>query len=320
MAIHLPDAAGYGGLANTPLAQFTVYEKIMEDVYERDFLLEVTNAEISERITSCTQEVQILTDPDVGEWRPHTIGGELIHNTVTFTSFKLKICYAAYLAFQFDDMTIHYTCPWEMVEDRLLVKGYESYVSMMRNFVFVEMVSLVDESCQGLTAGRFRNINLGNRTAPLHVTPDNVPALLSHFQTVLSEWHHFIEDQMFLIVPIGFKTIIQMSKLADASYSGISPSLLVDGKWPSKLVGFDVYDTVYLPKFTHQNGYVCWYLIAGHRDAYAYASDIILARVVRGENTTTTKYQMVAAWGGAMLYPKKLAVACVWLDNQASFA
>jgi hypothetical protein len=319
MAIQLPDAAGYGGLANTPLAQLYIYDKIMEEVYERDFLLEITNAEIAERITSCTQEVQIMMDPDVGEWRPHTIGGEMIHDQVTFTAFKLKICYAAYLAFQFDDMTIHYTCNWEVVEDRLLHKGYEAYVAMMRAFVFTEMINLVASENQGQTAGRFGTVNLGDVSAPRKLTPENVPAMLGLMQNILSEWHHWIDDQMFLVVPMAFKILIQLSKLADASYSGTpGGSIVIDGKWPRQLLGFDVYDTVYLPNFVH-NGEQCWYIMAGNRAAYAYASDIILARVVRGENTTTTKYQMVAAWGGAMLYPKKLVVACVYFDNMVSF-
>ena len=259
-------------------------------------------------------------DPDVGEWRPHTVGGELIHNQVTLTAFKLKICYAAYLAFQFDDMTIHYTCQWPMVEERLLTKGYESYVGMMRRFVFSEMISLVDIQNQGTSAGRFGTVNLGDASHPLRITPTNAPALIGSLQQILNEWTYWIDNQMFLIVPIEFRQIIQLSKLADASYSGMSESMLVDGKWPRQLSGFDVYDTAHLPRFVMPGGEVCWYFIAGSREAYAYASDIIMARVVRGENTITTKYQMVAAWGGAMLYPRKLVVACGYLDNEISFS
>ena len=322
MAIQLPDAAGYGGLANTPLSQIYLYDKIMEEVYERDFLLEITNAEIAESITSCTQEVQILLDPDVGEWRPHTVGQEMIHNSITFTAFKLRICWASYLAFQFDDMTIHYTCDWDKVEDRLLVKGYEAYVALMRAFVFTEMINLVDLQNQGRHAGRFGTLDLGDPTTPLHVTPDNVAALLSMFQDILAEWHHWYNGEMFLVVPMAFKMLIQLSQLSSTTYysSASGDSILIDGAWPRQLVGFDVYETVYLPNFVHQSGMHCWWIIAGNKAAYAYASDIIMARVVKGENTITTKYQMVAAWGGAMLYPKKLAVACVYLDNQVSFA
>ena len=320
MAIHLPDAGGYGGLANTPLAQLQIYDKIIEKVYEKDFLLSITNSEIAERITSCTQEIQILLDPDIGEWRPHEVGMEMSHNQVTFTSFKLKICYTSYLAFQFDDMTIHYTCQWDLVEDRLLVQGYESYVALMRAFVFTEMITLVDEDNMGNRAGRHKTEQLGDRVTPLRVTPDNVVAFLSGLVNTLASWHYFIENQMFLIVPKSFKTIIQLSKLADASYAGMSQSILIDGQWPAKLLGFDVYETVYLPQFYHQGlQKLCWYFIAGNQSAYAYASDIIQARVVRSENTFTTKYQMVAAWGGAMLYPKKIAVACACLDTLVTF-
>ena len=316
MAIQLPDAANYGGFANTPLARIEVYDKIIMAVYEKDFLFEITNSDITERIRSCTQEVQILKDPDVGEWRTHTVGQEMIHNSVTFTATKLKICYAAYLAFQFDDLTIAYACDWDLVEDRLLTKGYESYVALMRRFVFSELILYVHDKNRGEHAGRFATHDLGTTASPIKITPDNVPAVLSAMQDVLSEWHYWIDDRMLLIVPMAFKMLIQLSKLSSTTYysSSSGDSILIDGKWPRQLLGFNVYETVYLPHWLSSNQ-LCWYLIAGNQEAYAYASDIIQARVVRGIDTFTTKYQMVAAWGGVMLYPKKIVVACCYFDN-----
>jgi primosomal protein N' len=43
-----------------------------------------------------------------------------------------------------------------------------------------------------------------------------------------------------------------------------------------------------------------------------------LARLVKSENVVATKYQMIAAWGGAMLYPAYAAVAYGYLDSEIS--
>jgi hypothetical protein len=177
----------------------------------------------------------------------------------------------------------------------------------------------VDPRNQGVAAGRYGTLNLGDISQPLHLTPSNVMALLGQMQNILAEEHYWIDGQMFLVVPMAFKMLIQLSPLADASYSGMSDSLLVDGLWPRKLVGFNVYETVHLPNASTAAGQMCYYFIGGHQSAYAYASDIIAARVVRGENTLTTKYQMVCAWGGAMLYPRKIVVAYGYIDTQVSF-
>jgi hypothetical protein len=317
MAVQIPDSSGYGGLANTPLSQLQLYDKIMERVFEKDFILDITNSAISERITSCTQEVQILMDPEVGSWRPHTIGGEMIHNHISIDSILLKICYSAYLAFAFDDVTIHYTCNWDMLEDRLLVNSYESYVQLMRNFVLSDMISQVDPRNQGNHAGPHGDVSLGDMSAPLRITPTNLPLILSQLQTILAENTHWIPGKMFLVVPYAFKNIVLQSVYNDAAHTGDGVSILIDGKWPRQLMGFDVYETSYLPYDINQSvNKPCFYILAGHKDAYAYASDIIMSRLVKSENTTTTKYQMIAAWGGAMIYPKYAAVAYGYLDPE----
>jgi hypothetical protein len=231
----------------------------------------------------------------------------------------LKICYSAYLAFAFDDVTIHYTCNWDMLEDRLLVNSYESYVQLMRNFVISDMISQVDPRNQGNSAGPHGKIHLGDRTTPLRITPTNLPAVLSDLQVILTENTHWIPGRMFLVVPYQFKTLVLQSKYADAAFTGDGVSILIDGKWPRQLVGFDVYETSFLPYDMNPGvDQPCFYILAGHKDAYAYASDIIMSRLVRSENTTTTKYQMIAAWGGAMIYPKYAAVAYGYFDTEVT--
>jgi hypothetical protein len=319
MAMHpITQASGLGGFANTPLAQLYLYDKIMDRYFERDFLADITNSEISERITSCTQEVQIIKAVDVGAWSPYEAGQEMYHNSVTFTGTKLSICFAAYLAFKFDETTIKYTCDWDRYEEEILKSSYERFVEYQRKFVFSDLIALTSERNRGNTAGKYGEYKLGEQGTPAHITPSTLPLLLGTLQAVLTESIHWVPGEMFLVVPLQFRTVLMYTDYANQAWSGGGGvSTNIDGMWSHQLNGFNVYETAYLPS-VNDVGHQCHYIIAGHRDAYAYAADIIGERVTKGENTWTVKYQMLAAWGGAMLYPEFMALAYGYFDTGQS--
>jgi hypothetical protein len=310
------EASGLGGFVNTPLAQLYIYDKIMDTFFERDFLAEITNSEIQERISSCAQEVQIIKAPQVGGFKNYQEGQEMIHERVTFTATKLSICYAAYLAFEFDEKSINYTCDWGKYEEKILEMAYESFVDYQRSFVLGELISLAHPRNQGINAGLRGEYNLGAPGSPIGVTPQNIILLLGSLQTLLSEYVDFVEGQMFLIVPIQFRSIFLLSNYSNQAWTGLSgPSTAIDGMWTQMINGFKIIETIHLP-YKKEGSHHCYYMIAGHKDAYAYASDIIGERVMRGENTWTIKYQMLSAWGGAMLYPEFIALVYCYFDPQ----
>ncbi|MDR1872021.1 MAG: hypothetical protein LBS60_08940 [Deltaproteobacteria bacterium] len=317
MTVNIQEASGLGGLANTPLAQLYLYEKIMDRYYEHDFLGEITNSEIQERITSCAQEVQIIKAPDVGDWNSYSLGQEMVHNSATFTATKLSICYAAYLALQFDDVQMHWTCDWPKYEEKILESCYENFVKHQRSWVFSELVSGVDPHNQGNNAGLYANHNLGSKAAPLRITPTNLPLFLGTMQIVLQEQNHWVDNEMFLVVPREFRNIFMLSNYANVSMVGGSKSTLIDGMWHDLVDGFNVIETNHLPSMLN-SGHQCFYMIAGHRDAYAYAADIIGERITKAENVWVTKYQMLAVWGGAMLNPNFLVIPFGYFDPDMS--
>jgi hypothetical protein len=319
MAVLLPQAGGVGSNINSPLAQLYLYEKIMDRYYERDFLAEITNSEIQERIKSCTQEVQFIKAVDVGDWSSYTPGMEMVHNEVTFTADKLSICYAAYLAFRFEETQLHYTCDWPKYEEKILESSYENFVKHQRSWVFSELISNVAEQNQGNNAGRYGEFNLGSIASPLHITPQNLPLMLGFIQATLSEHIHWVPGEMFLVVPIQFRNVLMLSDFANVAWTGGNGLTTdIDGMWNQPLNGFKIIETIHLPT-AYLNGHQCFYMIAGHREAYAYAADIIGERITKGENTWAIKYQMLAAWGGKMLYPEFLAVVFGYFDAGLTF-
>ena len=91
MPAPLQSASGYGGLDATPLARPGYYNEIMARVYERDFLPEITNSEIDERIIACHQQVQILKAPEVGPWRSIQKNQEMTPSQVTAEAICFEI-------------------------------------------------------------------------------------------------------------------------------------------------------------------------------------------------------------------------------------
>ena len=85
---------------------------------------------------------------------------------------------------------------------------------------------------------------------------------------------------------------------------------------PQKLCGFNVIETVHCPHVVEDDGRICFYILAGNRDGYVYASDIVDGRIVQPERTWSAEYQMLAVWGGKMIYPECVCVAYWTFDTQ----
>ena len=315
--MQLQSSSGYGGLDTTPLSRPGYYNEIIARVYERDFLPEITNGDISERILYCNQQVQIMIAPGVGPWRTYQKNQEMVANQVTADAICLSICNAAYNAIKIDKLDIFFACErWSAWEEKFLDAAYESYVSMQREWVLAAMVLEAASTNKGAAAGKFANIDLGSRGNPITVNKDNIPLHLAHLQQVLMEQLRWKEGEMFVVMPIAFRPVLAMSNFANNSWTGnCKPcSFGIDGLWDVPLGGFNVYETTHAPYVIESDGKVCFYIIAGHRSAFAYVSDIIEGRLVEMDRTFGVEYQMLAVWGGKMIYPTSIAVA-YWTFN-----
>lgn len=314
----IQSAAGYGGLEATPLARPGYYNKIISRVYERDFLSEITNSEINERILDCNQSVQIMRAPEVGEWQTYQKNQELVPNQISFDATCLQICNAAYTAIKFEEIDVRFACDrWASFEEKFLEEIYQKYVALQRRWVLMSMLAETSEQNQGANAGVFGDIDLGTPSNPVVVNKDNLPRRLADLQRVLLESQRWTEGQMFILLPPALRPILAMSNLADASYVGSCKpcSYNVDGMWNVTLGGFNIIETIHAPTVINSDGTVSYYIIAGHSSAFAYVSDIIKGRLVAPTNSFSLEYQMLAVWGGKMIYPDAIAVALWKFDN-----
>lgn len=311
MPAPLQSASGYGGLDATPLARPGYYNEIMARVYERDFLPEITNSEIDERIIECHQSVQIMKAPEVGPWRTLQKNQEMVPNQISAEAIKLEICNAAYNDIKIDNLDIRWACDrWDSWEEKFLDAVYESYVKMQREWVLTAMIVEADPTNSGTAAGRHGNINLGARGNPVEINASNIALQLTNLQRVLIEQLRWKDGEMFVVMPVDFRSVLVQSNFANTMWVGEqakNKSFAVDGMWDTTLAGFNIIETIHAPFVVEPDGRICYYVIAGHRSAFAYASDIIEGRIVMPERTFSAEYQMLAVWGGKMLYPEAIA-------------
>ena len=85
--------------------------------------------------------------------------------------------------------------------------------------------------------------------------------------------------------------------------------MIVDGMWNKSLFGFQPIETIHCPVRRDESGALAFYIIAGHKEATAYASNIIESRLITNDpNSFGVRYQFLAAWGAEVIYPEALAL------------
>lgn len=310
----LQSSGGYSGLENTPLSRRAYSNTIIANIHEKDFLPDITNSELSDSITQCNQSIQIMKAPRASTWRSYQQNQPMIPSQVSVEAICLNICNAAYSDVKFDETDIHYACEmWDTFESALLESIYQGYVEIQREWVFSRLIGLASAQNQGSTAGRYGNIDLGSPGNPIVVNSKNIASEIAKLQEVLLESQQFIPGSMFLVIPPMFRIVLANSDLSNSAFVGTCKpcSFAVDGRWDVPLLGFDVYETIHLkgnPESGAGAARVAYYVIAGNSSAFAYASDIIQARIARPAESWSIYYQMLAAWGGAMIYPEALAI------------
>jgi hypothetical protein len=317
MPAPMQSASGYGGLDATPLARPGYFNEIIAHIYERDFLPEITNSDINEEIVKCHQTVQIMKAPEVGPWRALQKNQEMVPNQISAEAVELNICNAAYQDIKIDQLDIEFACDrWDAWEEKFLDEVYESYVKMQRDWVLSALILEADPTNKGAHAGKYGDIDLGSRGNPISVNKDNIALHFANLQRVLMERLRWVENDMYLVLPVAMRTVLIQSNFANAMWVGNNKkTFAIDGLWNEQISGFNIIESVNVPYVKEADGRICYYIIAGHKQAFAYASSIIDGRIVMPERTWSAEYQMLAVWGGKMLYPDAVAVGYWTFSN-----
>lgn len=302
-------ASGYPGIEATPLARIGYSDKILSRVYEDDWLYRVTSSDLLEPVTQCMQSIQIMEAPEVGPMRSYQLNQQLVPSTVNTTARCLTICNMAYQDIKFDSTTIKQACErWAPFEEKLLESMYQSYVDSQRQYVIARMMAQVSPKNMGDKAGMNHDINLGKVNAPVHININNLIPALFGLRRALVEAKRWRDNEMFLIVPPILREYIAMSNFGNSDWS-CSCGTIVTGMWDKQLAGFTIIESNHVPVRMDESGVLSFFIIGGHKEATAYASNIIEARLNTSDpNHFGVRYQYLVAWGAEVIYPDALVL------------
>lgn len=302
-------ASTYPGIEATPLARHGYSDVIMSRIYEKDWIYRVTSSELLEPVTKCLQSIQIMRAPEVGPMRSYQKNQELVPNTVGTDAFCLSINNLGYQDIKFDSTDIQMACErWGQFEEKLHDSITQRWNESQRQYVLGRMLGQVSPLTSLNKAGRNGDINLGMPGNPVHVTPANLPVVLGNMQRALLETLRWKDGEMFLIVPPILRTYLAMSNYSNSLWS-CKCGTIVDGMWDSELFGFQPIETVHVPVRMDESGALSFYILGGHKEATAYAANIIEARLIdRDPNHFGVRYQFLAAWGAEVIYPEALVL------------
>ena len=74
-------------------------------------------------------------------------------------------------------------------------------------------------------------------------------------------------------------------------------------------MGFTAIESIHVPVRMDESGALSFFIMAGHKEATAYASNIIEARLNTSDpNSFGVRYQYLVAWGAEVIYPDALAM------------
>ena len=310
-------ASTYPGIEATPLARHDYSDFILSRIYERDWIPMITSNTLLEPVTKCLQSIQIMRAPEVGPFRSYQKNQELVPSTVGTDAICLSINHAGYLDIKFDSTDIAMACErWAPFEEKLQDSIYQRWVELQRSFLLGRMMGQVSPMTSLDKAGRHEDINLGVPGAPRVVTPENLPVVLGEMQRALIETQRWVDGEMFLIVPPILRTYLAMSNFSNSLWS-CKCGVMVDGMWDSELFGFRPIETIHVPVRTDETGKLCFYVLGGHKEATAYASNILEARIKDDVNHFGVRYQILAAWGAEVIYPDALVLGYWTFDPLA---
>lgn len=271
--------------------------QLAKKFYTATVFAEIANTDWSGELKGMGDKVIINTIPTLTVNR-YVVGQGLTYEVPTPATLELTIDQGLYFAFQVADVIEYQSKP--------------NLMDMFSNDASMQMKIKVDSTClfnlslnssygtpasgnSGATAGtKSGAYNLGTNTAPVTLTGSNVLQTLTAFSGVLDE-QNIPESDRWLIIDPYTRNILMQSNLAQAQFMGDSQSMLRNGKIGT-IDRFTVYVSNNLPrgaaagKMTSGDGTETTgathtaarrLLIAGHKSAFTFASQITKTEQVR---------------------------------------
>lgn len=298
--------------------------KLIANFYAASTFADVCNRDYEGDIRSLGDKVVINTTPAL-TINDYVIGTNLTYGVPTPGKIELNIDKAKYFAYQVNDVLEYQSKP-DLMDTFTGDAGERMRVAIDSN-CWYSTFSDADAANKGATAGVGSGAyNLGTDAAPVVLTATNILETILGMASVLDE-QNIPNEGRYLVIDPATRTLLLQSELRQAYLTGDAKSPLRNG-----LIGeidrFKVYVTNLLPRATaatnapwisgdgSQNtitstGGPRRLLVAGHRSAMTFASQITKSEQVRNPNDFGDYVRSLQVYGVKTVQPKSLTVAVV---------
>ena len=299
--------------------------KMNAKFYAASTFADVSNTNWEGEVSGMGDKVIINTAPDITVSN-YVSGTPLAYQVPTPSTQELLIDKGKYFAFQ--------------VNDVLAYQAQPNLIDMFSENAAEQMRTTIDSQCwyntftgaaaanKGATAGaKSGSYNLGTDTAPLAVTNANVLATILQMASVLDE-QNVPESDRWLVIDPFTRSLLFQSDLAKVDITGDATSPVRNG-----LIGsvdrFRVYVSNHMPRavagtatpwlsgdgsensITSTSNLKRRVLIAGHKSAMTFASQITKMETVRNPNDFGDFIRSLNVFGFKVVKPEAMTVAVV---------
>ena len=316
-----------GAFATTPSYSGTFIPaiwagKLIANFYDASTFASVCNRDYEGEISKMGDKVIINTTPAI-TINDYVAGTNLTYEVPTPDTIELDIDRAKYFAYQVNDVLEYQSKPDLM--NVFASDAGERMRTAIDSDCWFGVFQDADATNMGATAGvNSGSYALGTDAAPIKLTAANVLTTILSMASVLDE-QNVPNEGRFLVIDPATRHWLMQSELRQAYLTGDATSPLRNG-----LIGridrFDVYLSNLLPKgasgaawtsgdgsetLATGTGAARRALVAGHKSAMTFASQITKTEQVRNPNDFGDYVRSMQVYGVKTVQPKALTLAVV---------
>lgn len=286
---------------------------------------DISNTDFQGEISSMGDKVIINNTPDITVAN-YTVGGGLQYEVPTPSTIEMTVDKGKYFAFQINDVLEYQAKP--NLLDTFSGDAAEQMRIAIDSTVLYNTFAQGSASNKGATAGaKSASYDMGTDTAPVTLTAANVLQKILELASVLDEQNVPDGDRWLVIDPYT-RTLLLQSNLAQAQFMGDATSAVRNG-----LIGtidrFKTYVSNQLPKavagsntpwlsgdgsessITSSSSLKRRAIIAGHKSAITFASQITKMETIRNPNDFGDFIRSLNVYGYKVVKPESLALLIV---------
>lgn len=256
--------------------------KWLEKFYATSVLTQISNTDYEGLIANQGDTVVIRQVPDI-QIQDYIAGQNLIYQRPDAPTVTLLINKGKYFSPIIDDV-IAVQSDLDQMDAWTTDSAEQMKIAVDRDVLgAIPVDTTIAAKNKGTTAGVIsQNINLGTTGSPVQLTKVNILDKLMDLGQTLDE-ANVPETGRWVVMPAWAIALIKKSDLKDAALSGDGMSIMRNGR-VGMIDRFTLYSSNLLSKVV-DGSFNAFYIIAGHKVGFTFASQITKVETLRAEST-----------------------------------